>query len=53
VPPDFINIRADELSGGKPFAGTIDDLISQDELRRISDEYKRIAGFALEPAARA
>jgi len=51
VPPDFINIRADELSGGKPFAASIDDLISQDELRRISDEYKRIAGFALEPAA--
>ncbi|TFZ00518.1 flavin-dependent oxidoreductase [Ramlibacter henchirensis] len=49
VPPDFINIRADELSGGKPFPGTIDDLISQEELRRISDEYKRIAGFALEP----
>ena len=53
VPPDFINIRADELSGGKPFPGSIDDLISQDELRRISDEYKRIAGFALEPATRA
>lgn len=52
VPPDFINIRADELSGGRPFAGTIDDLISQDELRRISDEYKRIAGFALDPAGR-
>ena len=27
-------------------------LISQDELRRISDEYKRVAGFALEPQAR-
>lgn len=48
VPPDFINIKADELSGGKPFAGSIDDLISQDELRRISDEYKRIAGFSLD-----
>jgi 2-polyprenyl-6-methoxyphenol hydroxylase-like FAD-dependent oxidoreductase len=51
VPPDFINIRADELSGGKPFAGSIDDLISQEELRRISDEYKRVAGFALDPGA--
>jgi 5-methylphenazine-1-carboxylate 1-monooxygenase len=46
VPPDFINTKVDELSGGKPF-GHIDELISQDELRRMSDEYKRIAGFAL------
>jgi 2-polyprenyl-6-methoxyphenol hydroxylase-like FAD-dependent oxidoreductase len=49
MPPDFINIKVDELSGGKPFRH-IDDLISQEELRRMSDEYKRIAGFALEPA---
>jgi 5-methylphenazine-1-carboxylate 1-monooxygenase len=48
VPPDFIIIKVDQLSGGKPF-GHIDDLISQDELRRMSDEYKRIAGFALGP----
>ena len=48
VPPDFINIKVDELSGGKPFRH-IDDLISQEELRRMSEEYKRIAGFALEP----
>jgi 5-methylphenazine-1-carboxylate 1-monooxygenase len=48
MPPDFINIKVDELSGGKPFRH-IDDLISQDELRRISDDYKRVAGFALEP----
>lgn len=46
VPPDFINIRVDELSGGQPFRH-IDDLISQEELRRLSDEYKLIAGFAL------
>jgi len=50
VPPDFINIRVDELSGGKPFRH-IDDLIGQEELRRLSDDYKRIAGFALEPKA--
>jgi 5-methylphenazine-1-carboxylate 1-monooxygenase len=50
VPPDFINIKVDELSGGKPFRH-IDDLISQDELRRMSDDYKRIAGFALHPKA--
>jgi 2-polyprenyl-6-methoxyphenol hydroxylase-like FAD-dependent oxidoreductase len=47
VPPDFINIKVDELSGGQPFRH-IDDLISQDELRKISDDYKRIAGFSLE-----
>ena len=52
VPPDFINIKVDELSGGKPFRH-IDDLISQDELRRMSDEYKRIAGFSLDAAATA
>ncbi|MBC5785887.1 flavin-dependent oxidoreductase [Ramlibacter sp. USB13] len=48
VPPDFIIMKADELSGGKPFPGTIDDLVSQEELRRISDDYKTVAGFALE-----
>jgi 5-methylphenazine-1-carboxylate 1-monooxygenase len=48
VPPDFIIMRADELSGGHPIAGGIDSLISQAELRRISDDYKRIAGFSLD-----
>lgn len=48
VPPDFIIMKADELSGGKPFAGSIDDLVSPEELKRISDDYKRVAGFALE-----
>lgn len=47
TPPDFIIMKADELSGGQPFRH-IDDLISQDELRRISDNYKKIAGFSLE-----
>ena len=47
VPPDFIIMKADELSGGKPFSN-IDDLISQDELRAISDHYKQVAGFSLE-----
>jgi 2-polyprenyl-6-methoxyphenol hydroxylase-like FAD-dependent oxidoreductase len=46
VPPDFIIMKAEELSGGKPFRH-IDDLISQDELRQISDHYKTVAGFAL------
>ena len=47
TPPDFINIKVDELSGGKPFRH-IDDLISQAELREISENYKRIAGFSQE-----
>jgi len=46
VPPDFIIMKAQELSGGQPFRH-IDDLISQDELRQISDNYKTVAGFAL------
>lgn len=46
VPPDFIIMKADELSHGQPF-NNIDDLISQDELRAISDHYKMVAGFAL------
>ena len=46
-PPDFINIKVDQLTGGKPFRH-IDDVISQEELRRISDEYKKIAGFSLD-----
>lgn len=48
VPPDAIIMKADELSGGKPFAGPIDALISREELRRISDHYKEIAGFSLD-----
>ena len=46
VPPDAIIMKADELSGGRPFRH-IDDLISQDALRAISENYKQIAGFAL------
>jgi 2-polyprenyl-6-methoxyphenol hydroxylase-like FAD-dependent oxidoreductase len=48
-PPDFIIMKADELSGGKPF-NHIDDLISQDELRQIAARYEQVAGFA-RPAA--
>lgn len=53
TPPDFIIMKADALSGGQPFRH-IDDLISQAELRAISDNYAKIAGFsreALEPMA--
>src|SRR5437879_10263811 len=46
-PPDFINIKVEELTGDKPF-DNLDDFITQDELRALSDSYKRIAGFAVE-----
>jgi 5-methylphenazine-1-carboxylate 1-monooxygenase len=45
-PPDFINSHVDELSGGKPFRH-INDVISQEKLQQFSEDYKRIAGFAL------
>ena len=45
-PPDFINIKVEELVGDKPF-DNLGDYISQDELRALSENYKRIAGFAL------
>lgn len=46
TPPDFINIKVEELTGGKPF-DNIDDVVSQEELRKISEDYKKVAGFAL------
>jgi 2-polyprenyl-6-methoxyphenol hydroxylase-like FAD-dependent oxidoreductase len=46
-PPDFINIRVEELTGDKPF-DNLDSFITQAELRALSDQYKRVAGFALE-----
>ncbi len=46
TPPDFINIKVEELVGDKPF-DDLDKYISQEELRALSENYKRIAGFAL------
>jgi 2-polyprenyl-6-methoxyphenol hydroxylase-like FAD-dependent oxidoreductase len=46
-PPDFINIRVEELTGDRPF-DNLDDYISQDELRALSDQYKRVAGYSIE-----
>lgn len=46
-PPDVINIRVEELSGDRPYRH-IDDIISQDELRALSDHYKKIAGFSID-----
>ena len=51
-PPDFINIKVEELTGDKPF-DNLDDFITQDELRALSDNYKRIAGFAVSDVKRA
>ena len=45
-PPDFINIRVEELTGDQPFEN-LDDYISQAELKEMSDRYKAIAGFSL------
>jgi len=49
-PPDFINIRVEELVGDRPF-DNLDEYITQDELRALSENYKRIAGFALADVA--
>jgi 2-polyprenyl-6-methoxyphenol hydroxylase-like FAD-dependent oxidoreductase len=45
-PPDFINIKVEQLVGDRPF-DDLDRYITQAELAALSDEYKRIAGFAL------
>ena len=49
-PPDFINIKVEQLVGDRPF-DNLDDYITQDELRALSESYKRIAGFALSDVA--
>jgi 2-polyprenyl-6-methoxyphenol hydroxylase-like FAD-dependent oxidoreductase len=48
-PPDFINIKVEQLVGDRPF-DDLDRYITQDELRALSEQYKRIAGFALSNA---
>jgi 5-methylphenazine-1-carboxylate 1-monooxygenase len=45
-PRDLINIRVEEPVGDRPFVN-LDDYISQEELRALSEEYKRVAGFSL------
>ncbi|MGC1670344.1 MAG: FAD-dependent monooxygenase, partial [Pseudolabrys sp.] len=45
-PPDFINIKVEALVGDRPF-DNLDKYITQDELRALSENYKRIASFAL------
>lgn len=45
-PPDIINLKVEELVGDRPFE-RLDDYISQDELRDLSDRYKQVAGFSV------
>ena len=45
TPPDYINIRVEELTGDRPF-DNLDKFITQDELRVLSDQYKQVAGFS-------
>ncbi|RZS84317.1 flavin-dependent oxidoreductase [Pigmentiphaga kullae] len=47
APPDTILRVVYERTQGKPF-NKIDDVISQAELREISEQYKRAAGFDIE-----
>ena len=49
-PPDFINIKVEELVGDQPF-DNLDKYITQDELRALSDNYKQVAGFSLPDVA--
>ncbi|HSD54213.1 MAG TPA: flavin-dependent oxidoreductase [Burkholderiales bacterium] len=44
--PDVINMKVEELVGDRPF-DDLDRYITQDELRALSENYKRIAGFAV------
>jgi 2-polyprenyl-6-methoxyphenol hydroxylase-like FAD-dependent oxidoreductase len=46
-PPDVINLRVEELTGDRPF-DDLDAVISQAELRALSDQYKKVAGFVAE-----
>ena len=43
-PPDAILREVYERTGDRPFS-RIEDVISEDELRAISDGYKRVAGY--------
>jgi len=45
-PPDFINTKVEELVGDREFEN-LDSFITQDELRALSENYKRVAGFTL------
>jgi 5-methylphenazine-1-carboxylate 1-monooxygenase len=46
-PPDTIMDKVQTLTRDKPF-DNLDDFITQDELRAISKQYQRVAGFRVE-----
>jgi len=51
-PPDYIIAKVEECVGDRPF----DDLeryVTQEELRALSENYKRIAGFSAADVAAA
>ena len=48
TPPDAILREVHERSGDKPFA-RIEDVVSREELARIADNYKQVAGHARRP----
>jgi 2-polyprenyl-6-methoxyphenol hydroxylase-like FAD-dependent oxidoreductase len=50
-PPDYINIKVEELVGDRPF-DDLDKYITQDELRALSDRYKGVAGYSLQDLGR-
>jgi 2-polyprenyl-6-methoxyphenol hydroxylase-like FAD-dependent oxidoreductase len=49
--PDSILRTVHERSGDRPFA-RVEDVISNEEIRAISDDYKRVAGFERESLAK-
>ncbi len=51
-PPDFINIKVEELVGDRPF-DDLDKYITQAELRALSERYKKVAGYTLSDVAAA
>lgn len=51
APPDLIIDTVEELSGGKRF-DKLEDIISEDELRKISSNYQKLAGWDKQSVAR-
>jgi 2-polyprenyl-6-methoxyphenol hydroxylase-like FAD-dependent oxidoreductase len=49
-PPDYLIRRVEELVGDVPFED-LDRHITRAELERLSDEYKRVTGFARDDIA--
>jgi 2-polyprenyl-6-methoxyphenol hydroxylase-like FAD-dependent oxidoreductase len=47
IPPDTIMDKVQTLTGDKPFEN-LDDFITQEELREVSKQYQRVAGFRIE-----